>query len=137
MSKQVGTLIKEARVSAGMTQKELAEAVDGVSASSISKAERGVKELTPEQLQQIAEATGASYESFLVGDDDSTACCADTEEVAEETCCADTEEACEAETEAAEEANDAPAADEPKDEKQQSQNPMAMFAGMMGGFMGN
>ena len=84
MSKQVGTLIKEARVSAGMTQKELAEAVDGVSASSISKAERGVKELTPEQLQKIAEVTGASYESFLVDEDGSAACEAETEEAAAE-----------------------------------------------------
>ncbi len=59
MSEQVGAKIKEARNAAGMSQKELAAAVPGVSASDISKAERGLIELTPEQLQAIAGATGA------------------------------------------------------------------------------
>ena len=63
MSEQIGASIKEARLAAGMTQKELAEAVDGLSASAISKAERGLKELTPEQIAAIAEATGS--ESLL------------------------------------------------------------------------
>ena len=63
MSEQIGASIKEARLAAGMTQKELAEAVDGLSASTISKAERGLKELTDEQIAAIAEATGA--ESLL------------------------------------------------------------------------
>ena len=117
MSKQVGALIKDARVSAGMTQKQLAEAVDGLSASSISKAERGIKKLTPEQLQQIAEATGVSYESFLVDEEDSVTCETEAEAAAAET-------------------TDAPAESELKEEKQQSQNPMAMLAGMMGAMMG-
>ena len=59
MSEQVGAKIKEARNAAGMSQKALAAAVPGVSASDISKAERGEKELTSEQLQAIAAATGA------------------------------------------------------------------------------
>ena len=62
MTEQIGAKIKEARSAAGMTQKELAEAV-GLSAKAISEAERGLKELTDEQLEAIAEATGA--ESLL------------------------------------------------------------------------
>ena len=58
MAEQVGTLIKEARVAAGMTQKQLAEAVGDISASDVSKAERGLKELTGEQLRAVAKATG-------------------------------------------------------------------------------
>lgn len=63
MTEQIGAKIKEARTAAGMSQKALAEAVDGVSADSISKAERGLKELTDEQLEAIAKATGS--ESLL------------------------------------------------------------------------
>ena len=59
MAEQIGGLIKEARLAAGMTQKALAEAIDGLSASDISKAERGLKELTNEQLEAIAEVTGS------------------------------------------------------------------------------
>lgn len=51
--------IKKARNTAGMSQKELAAAVPGISAAGISKAERGLIELSPEQLQAIADATGA------------------------------------------------------------------------------
>ena len=51
--------IKEARNAAGMSQKELAAAVPGVSASDISKAERGLIELSPEKLRAIADATAA------------------------------------------------------------------------------
>ena len=64
MSKQTGVLIKEARTAAGMTQKQLAEKVEGLSASMISKAERGEKELTPEQLKAIAEAIGVAPEAL-------------------------------------------------------------------------
>ena len=42
-TKKVGDLIKEARTGAGLTQAELAKKVDGVTASDISKAERGEK----------------------------------------------------------------------------------------------
>ena len=41
MAKKVGELIKKARTDAGLTQEQLAKKVDGVTASDISKAERG------------------------------------------------------------------------------------------------
>ena len=46
MANKVGALIKEARTGAGMTQEQLAKKIEGLSASDISKAERGEKELT-------------------------------------------------------------------------------------------
>lgn len=67
MTEQLGTLIREARTAAKMTQRELAEAIDGLSARSISEAERGLAELTDEQLTAIAEVTGS--ESLLHGVD--------------------------------------------------------------------
>ena len=45
-----GIRLKEARTAAGLSQAALAEAA-GVSAAAISKAERGIKELTAEQLE--------------------------------------------------------------------------------------
>ena len=65
MAKKVGTLIKEARTAAGLTQEQLAKKVAGVSASDISKAERGEKDLTQEQLKAIAKATGVTQKSLL------------------------------------------------------------------------
>ena len=65
MAKKVGDLIKEARTNAGLTQTALAEQVEGVSANDISKAERGEKTLTNEQLKQIAKATGVTQKSLL------------------------------------------------------------------------
>ena len=62
--KSVGTLIKEARTKAGMTQAELAKKA-GCTASDISKAERGEKELTQDQLKAIAKATGVTQKSLL------------------------------------------------------------------------
>ena len=64
-AKKVGDLIKEARTGAGLTQAELAKKVEGVSASDISKAERGEKELTQAALKQIAKATGVTQASLL------------------------------------------------------------------------
>ncbi len=64
-TKKVGDLIREARTNAGMTQAELAKKVDGVTASDISKAERGEKELTQAALKQIAKATGVTQSSLL------------------------------------------------------------------------
>ena len=64
-AKKVGDLIKEARTEAGLTQAELAKQVDGVTASDISKAERGEKELTQVALKQIAKATGVTQASLL------------------------------------------------------------------------
>ena len=63
--KKVGELIKEARTAAGLSQEKLAQAVDGVSASDISKAERGEKELPTAALKQIAKATGVTQKSLL------------------------------------------------------------------------
>ena len=65
MAKKVGELIKEARTGAGMTQAQLADKVKGLTASDISKAERGLKELSADQLKQIAKATGVTQSSLL------------------------------------------------------------------------
>ena len=64
-SKKVGTLIKEARTEAGLTQEQLARKIAGLSASQISAAERGVGDLTQEQLKKIAKATGVTQASLL------------------------------------------------------------------------
>jgi len=64
-SKKVGTLIKEARTEAGLTQEQLARKIKGLSASDISKAERGEKDLTQAQLKEIAKATGVTQKSLL------------------------------------------------------------------------
>ncbi len=64
-AKKVGTLIKEARTKAGLTQEQLARKVKGLSATDVSKAERGEKELTQEQLKAIAKATGVTQKSLL------------------------------------------------------------------------
>ena len=53
MSKKTGTLIKNARTKAGLTQAQLAKKVDGCTAADIGKAERGEKDLTQEQLKAI------------------------------------------------------------------------------------
>lgn len=68
MSAEIGMKIKESRTAAGMSQAKLAEAVEGVTASGISKAERGLKELTPEQLQAIAAATGVAPEMLMAAE---------------------------------------------------------------------
>ena len=65
MANKVGALIREARTVAGLTQEQLAKKVDGVTASDISKAERGEKELTQAQLKLIAKATGVTQASLL------------------------------------------------------------------------
>ena len=65
MGKKLGTLIKQARTEAGLTQEQLARKVKNASASDISQAERGLKELTTDQLKQIAKATGVTQKSLL------------------------------------------------------------------------
>ena len=65
MGKKVGTLIRQARTDAGLTQEQLARKIRGLSASDISRAERGEKELTQEQLKLIAKATGVTQKSLL------------------------------------------------------------------------
>ena len=64
-AKKVGTLIKEARTEAGLTQEQLARKISGLSATDISEAERGLKDLTQEQLKKIAKATGVTQASLL------------------------------------------------------------------------
>lgn len=64
-SKKLGNLIKEARTEAGFTQEELARKIPGVSASDISLAERGLGDLTQEQLKKIAKVTGVTQASLL------------------------------------------------------------------------
>jgi len=64
-TKKVGTLIKEARTNADMTQEQLARKIPGLSASDISLAERGQKDLTQAQLKQIAKITGVTQASLL------------------------------------------------------------------------
>ncbi|MEA4928341.1 MAG: helix-turn-helix transcriptional regulator [Candidatus Limiplasma sp.] len=66
MAAKVGTLIKQARQNAGLTQAELAKKVDGgVTASDIGKAERGEATLTNAALKKIALATGVTQASLL------------------------------------------------------------------------
>lgn len=65
MAKKVSTLIKEARVNAGLTQEELARKIIGVSASDISKAERGQLEFSQAVLKKIAKATGVTQASLI------------------------------------------------------------------------
>ena len=64
MSKKLGTLIKEARTGAGLTQEQLAKKVKGLTAADISKAERGETEPTKEELKAIAKATGVTQKSL-------------------------------------------------------------------------
>ena len=64
-SKKLGNLIREARTEAGLTQEQLARKIAGLSASDISAAERGVGDLTQEQLKKIAKATGVTQASLL------------------------------------------------------------------------
>ena len=64
-AKKVGTLNREARLEAGYTQEQLARKVKGLTANDISKAERGEKDLTKEQLKKIALATGVTQSSLL------------------------------------------------------------------------
>ena len=64
-AKKVGTLIKEARVNADLTQEQLARKISGLSAADISMAERGKKDLTQTQLKQIAKITGVTQTSLI------------------------------------------------------------------------
>ena len=64
MANKVGKLIKQARTDAGLTQEQLAKKLKGVSASDISKAERGEIRLTNETLKKIAKITGVTQKSL-------------------------------------------------------------------------
>ena len=64
-SKKIGNAIKKARTDADLTQEQLARKISGLSATDISEAERGLKDLTQEQLKRIAKATGVTQTSLL------------------------------------------------------------------------
>ena len=64
-AKNVGTLIREGRTAAGLTQDQLAQRAGGLTAAEISKAERGEKELTQAQLKAIAKSLGVTQASLL------------------------------------------------------------------------
>ena len=72
MAAKVGTLIKKARTDAGLTQEQLAKKIKGVTASDISKAERGEKELSQATLKQIAKLTGVTQSSLINAAKEST-----------------------------------------------------------------
>ena len=65
MANKIGPLIKEARTNAGLTQEQLAKKLPDCTASDISKAERGEKELSQAVLKQIAKLTGVTQTSLL------------------------------------------------------------------------
>lgn len=65
MGKKVGKLMKSARTGAGLTQEQLARKISGLSASDISLAERGEKDLTQAQLKKIATITGVTQASLI------------------------------------------------------------------------
>ncbi len=65
MGKKTGARIKEARTAAGLTQEQLAKRIAGLSASEISRAERGELELTQAVLKRIAKETGVTQTSLL------------------------------------------------------------------------
>ena len=65
MAKKVGTLIKEARTAAGLSQEQLARKIKGLSAGELAKAESGESELTQALLKEIAKATGVTQTSLL------------------------------------------------------------------------
>ena len=64
-TKKVGTLVKEARTAAGLTQEQLARKLKGVEANDISRLERGEVDFTQEQLKTIAKACGVTQKSLL------------------------------------------------------------------------
>ena len=60
MSKKLGTLVKEARTEKGLTQAALAKKVKDLTASDISKIERGEKEPEQTQIRELAAALGVT-----------------------------------------------------------------------------
>lgn len=73
MANKVGTLIREARTGAGLTQEQLAKKIKGLSAAELGKAERGETELTQALLKEIARTTGVTQSSLLNAAKGSTA----------------------------------------------------------------
>ena len=65
MSKKLGNLIREARTAKGLSQAALAEQVEGISSSDVSKIERGEKEPVQDVIKQIAKVLGVTQKSLL------------------------------------------------------------------------
>ena len=66
MGKRTGERIKQARLAADLTQEKLAQKLGGgITASDISKAERGEAELTTDTIKKIAKITGVTQASLL------------------------------------------------------------------------
>lgn len=65
MSKKLGNIVKEARTSKGLTQAALADKVGGITASDVSKLERGVMEPTQDVLKKMAKVLGVTQKSLL------------------------------------------------------------------------
>lgn len=65
MSGKLGDLVKKARTEKGFTQAGLAEKVDGLTASDVSKIERGEKEPAQDVLKQMAKVLGVTQKSLL------------------------------------------------------------------------
>ena len=65
MSKKLGTLVKEARTEKGLTQAALAKKVKGLTASDISKIERGEKEPDKNTIKELAKALEVTQTSLL------------------------------------------------------------------------
>ena len=64
MSKKFGALVKEARTNKGLTQEALAKKVKGLTASDISKIERGEKEPEKAMIKDLAAALGVTQASL-------------------------------------------------------------------------
>lgn len=67
MGKRLGARVKAARTGADMTQEQLSRIVRLLSASDISKIERGEKEPTQDEIRLIAKATGVTQKYLLEG----------------------------------------------------------------------
>ena len=134
MSMETGARIRAARKAAGLSQENLGKAVGGISASAISKAERGEKELSPEQLKAIAKTLGIAPETLLEdAETDNAAAPSSAEEGAAPVTLTPEEQELLAAYRAANADTQKAAVSALKGEKPQVPNLMDLFAGMMGG----
>ena len=67
MAKDIGSMIRELRKAAAMSQSRLADKI-GVSYQQVQKYEKGASNLSVPRLMQIAEVFGVPPESFLYAD---------------------------------------------------------------------
>lgn len=67
MGKRLGARVKAARTQAELTQEQLSHIVRLLSASDISKIERGEKEPTQDEIRLLAKATGVTQKYLLEG----------------------------------------------------------------------